>query len=158
MRITVLRNSSCAGLAVKCVWVDQPVRTWQLPQMRIGMCPEFPDRGPVTVLPGCLRFNQASLRHAETALRPGTYPFSSNQGSQTGLGSTSTRLSDRPGTLSAVVFMNKPHKRLDSRYCCPFFSCPPTCCPSTRSLHGLPCRPSLSGSTLHGMQRGFDPA
>ncbi len=40
---------------------------------------------------------------------PGTYPFSSDQGSQTGLGSTSTRLSDCPGTLSAVVFMNKPH-------------------------------------------------
>ena len=34
------------------------------------------------------------------------YPFSSDQGSQTGLGSTSTRLSDRPGTLSAVVFVN----------------------------------------------------
>ena len=32
-------------------------------------------------------------------------PVSSDQGSQTGLGSTSTRLSDRPGTLSAVVFL-----------------------------------------------------
>ena len=38
-----------------------------------------------------------------TSLRPGTYPFSSDQGCQTGLGSISTRLSDRPGTLSAVV-------------------------------------------------------
>ena len=57
----------------------------------------------MTILPDCLRSNQPSLRHAETALRPGTYPFSSDQGSQTGLGSTSTRLSDRPGTLSAAV-------------------------------------------------------
>jgi len=47
-------------------------------------------------------------RHA-TAIPSRKYPFSSDQGSQTGLGSTSTRLSDRPGTLSAVVFMNKPH-------------------------------------------------
>ena len=38
-----------------------------------------------------------------TAIPSRTYPFSSDQGSQTGLGSTSTRLSDRPGTLSAVV-------------------------------------------------------
>ena len=62
----------------------------------------------VTVVPDCLRFNQASLRQAETTLRLGTYPFSSDQGSQTGLGSTSTRLSDRPGTLSAVVFSTSP--------------------------------------------------
>ncbi len=33
-----------------------------------------------------------------------------------------------------------------------------TCCPSTCSLHGLPCRPSLSCFTLHGMQQGFDAA
>ena len=39
-----------------------------------------------------------------TAIPSRTYPFSSDQGSQTGLGSTSTRLSDRPGTLGAVVF------------------------------------------------------
>ena len=39
-----------------------------------------------------------------TAIPSRIYPFSSDQGSQTGLGSTSTRLSDRPGTLSAVVF------------------------------------------------------
>ena len=38
-----------------------------------------------------------------TAVPSRTYPFSSDQGSQTGLGSISTRLSDRPGTLSAVV-------------------------------------------------------
>ena len=38
-----------------------------------------------------------------TAIPSRTYPFSSDQGSQTGLGSTSTRLSDRPGTLSVVV-------------------------------------------------------
>ena len=38
-----------------------------------------------------------------TAIPSRTYPFSSDQGSQTGLGSISTRLSDRPGTLSAVV-------------------------------------------------------
>jgi len=44
-----------------------------------------------------------------TAIPSRKYPFSSDQGSQTGLGSTSTRLSDRPGTLSAVVFMNRPH-------------------------------------------------
>lgn len=42
------------------------------------------------------------MQHA-TAIPSRTYPFSSDQGSQTGLGSTSTRLSDRPGTLSAVV-------------------------------------------------------
>ena len=42
------------------------------------------------------------IQHA-TAIPSRTYPFSSDQGSQTGLGSTSTRLSDRPGTLSAVV-------------------------------------------------------
>ena len=32
------------------------------------------------------------------------YPFSSDQGSQAGLGSTSIQLSDRPETLGAVVF------------------------------------------------------
>ena len=48
--------------------------------------------------------SRSLLRLVETALRPGTYPFSSDQGSQAGLGSISTRLSDRPGTLSAVVF------------------------------------------------------
>ena len=42
----------------------------------------------------------ASLIHAETALRPRTYPFSSDQGSQPGLGLAITRLSDRPGTES----------------------------------------------------------
>ncbi len=49
---------------------------------------------------------QPSLRLAETALRQRTYPFSSDQGSQasSGLGSTRTRLSDRPGTLSAATF------------------------------------------------------
>ena len=36
-------------------------------------------------------------------------PFSSDQGSQTGLGLTSTRLSDRPGTSSADVFALVPH-------------------------------------------------
>ena len=56
-----------------------------------------------------------------TAIPSRKYPFSSDQGSQTGLGSTSTRLSDRPGTLSAVVFQTMG---IDSRYCCPFFSCP----------------------------------
>ena len=35
-------------------------------------------------------------------------PFSSDQGSQTGLGLTSTRLSDRPGTSSADVFALLP--------------------------------------------------
>ena len=44
-------------------------------------------------------------QHA-TAIPFRKYPFSSDQGSQTGLGSTSTRLSDCPGTLSAVVFIN----------------------------------------------------
>ena len=48
------------------------------------------------------------VQHA-TAIPSRKYPFSSDQGSQTGLGSTSTRLSDRPGTLSAVVFIHKPH-------------------------------------------------
>ena len=35
--------------------------------------------------------------------------MSSDQGSQTGLGSISTQLSDRSGVLSAVVFMHKPY-------------------------------------------------
>ena len=47
-------------------------------------------------------------RHA-TAIPSRLDPFSSDQGSQTGLGSTSTRLSDRPGTLSAVVYCH--HKQ-----------------------------------------------
>ncbi len=47
-------------------------------------------------------------QHA-TAIPSKKYPFSSDQGSQTGLGSIITRLSDRPGTLSEVVFMNRPH-------------------------------------------------
>ena len=42
-------------------------------------------------------------RRPERARRTGIFPFSSDQGCQTGLGSISTRLSDRPGTLSAVV-------------------------------------------------------
>ena len=50
---------------------------------------------------GCVPRKQP-VQHA-TAIPSRTYPFSSDQGSQTGLGSTSTRLSDRPGTLSAVV-------------------------------------------------------
>ena len=50
---------------------------------------------------GCVPKKQ-HVQHA-TAIPSRTYPFSSDQGSQTGLGSTSTRLSDRPGTLSAVV-------------------------------------------------------
>ena len=54
--------------------------------------------------PCLLRYKllQTGFQHA-TAIPSRTYPFSSDQGSQTGLGSTSTRLSDRPGTLSAVV-------------------------------------------------------
>ena len=44
-------------------------------------------------------------QHA-TAIPSRQNPFSSSQGSQTGFGSTSTQLSDRPGTLSPVVFMN----------------------------------------------------
>ena len=47
-------------------------------------------------------------RKPEKARGTGTYPFSSDQGSQTGLGSISTRLSDRPGTLSAVVLCFLP--------------------------------------------------
>ena len=51
-----------------------------------------------------------------TAIPSRIYPFSSDQGSQTGLGSTSTRLSDRPGTLSAVafglLFLCKAHGKL----------------------------------------------
>ena len=39
------------------------------------MCPKFLDRGPVTVLPDCLRSNQASLRHAETALTRKPSPY-----------------------------------------------------------------------------------
>ncbi len=56
-------------------------------------------------LPDYIRSNQASLRLAEPTLRQRTYPFASDQGSQAGLGLTSTRLSDRPGPLSAVVFL-----------------------------------------------------
>ncbi len=40
-----------------------------------------------------------------TAIPSRKYSFSSDQESQTRLGSISTRLSDRPGTLSAVVFL-----------------------------------------------------
>ena len=39
-----------------------------------------------------------------SAIPSRTYPFSSVQGIQIGLGLTSTRLSDRPGTSSADVF------------------------------------------------------
>ena len=55
---------------------------------------------------GCVTVKQL-VQHA-TAIPSRTYPFSSDQGSQTGLGSTSTRLSDRPGTLSAVVSIAYP--------------------------------------------------
>ncbi len=58
---------------------------------------------------GRLRFSHRQGRLCEIVARLGIYPFSSDQGNQTGLGSISTRLSDRPGTLSAVVFMNRPH-------------------------------------------------
>ena len=73
---------------------------------------KIPDRNsgldsPDGITPN-LRSNKASLRLDEAALRRRSYPFSSDQGSQTGLGSTSTRLTDRPGTLSAVVFCPCP--------------------------------------------------
>ena len=42
------------------------------------ICPKFLDKGPVTVLPDCLRSNQASLRHAETAGKTVTGPPSTN--------------------------------------------------------------------------------
>ncbi|KAL3132753.1 hypothetical protein ABBQ32_14225 [Trebouxia sp. C0010 RCD-2024] len=58
----------------------------------------------------CLVLEKQPIQHA-TAIPSRTYPFSSDQGSQTGLGSTSTRLSDRPGTLSAVV-------SFDVSFCC----------------------------------------
>ena len=60
-----------------------------------------------TYLHGYINVHQA-ISHA-TAIPSRKYPFSTDQGSQPGLGSTSTRLSDRPGTLSAVVFLNRPH-------------------------------------------------
>ena len=53
--------------------------------------------------PTCSVVTVKQLEQHATAIPSRTYPFSSDQGSQTGLGSTSTRLSDRPGTLSAVV-------------------------------------------------------
>ena len=62
----------------------------------------------VTPCEGYYSMLEQQARHA-TAIPSRKYPFSSDQGSHTGLGSTSTRLSDRPGTLSAVVFMHKPH-------------------------------------------------
>ena len=46
-------------------------------------------------------------------------PFSSDQGSQTGLGLTSTRLSDRPGTSSADVFALLPHLCYQGQACTP---------------------------------------
>ena len=54
-----------------------------------------------------LRPASKNLRNAEylISLILTSYSFSSDQESQTGLSSTSTRLSDRPGTLSAVVFL-----------------------------------------------------
>ena len=66
--------------------------------------------GVLQVFVGC--FDSQLLGHEvlewidwhATAIPSRIYPFSSDQGSQTGLGSTSTRLSDRPGTFSAVVF------------------------------------------------------
>ena len=69
-----------------------------------------------------------------TSLRPGTYPFSSDQGCQTGLGSTSTRLSDRPGTLSAVVsFVFK-------LACCVCIVCSVSCLHACLlRLHSLQC-------------------
>ncbi len=93
----------------------------------------------MTILPDCLRSNQPSLRHAETALRPGTYPSSSDQGSQTGLGSTSTRLSDRPGTLSAVVFMNKPHNGARQLVLLPILFLPSYLLPFYLPSYLLPC-------------------
>jgi len=123
----------------------------------------------VTPCEGWYSMLEQHAQHA-TAIPSRKYPFSSDQGSQTGLGSTSTRLSDHPGTLTAVVFMHKPHNILlqlylptawwacfagwqytmgpNSRYCCP-----PTCCSSICSWQGLPCTHSLSGPTL---QQGFD--
>ncbi len=52
-----------------------------------------PAYGPTTVS-GDMRRQHRDSEHTS---------FSSDQGSQTGLGLNSTRLSDRPGTLSAVV-------------------------------------------------------
>ena len=62
----------------------------------------------VTPCEGWYSMLEQRTQHA-AAIPSRKFPFSSDQGSQPGLGTTSTRLSDRPGTLSAVVFMHKPH-------------------------------------------------
>ena len=65
----------------------------------------------LTMLDSMLEFTLSVVgtdqKHA-TATPFRKYPFSSDQGSHAGLGSISIWLSDRPGTLSAVVFMHKP--------------------------------------------------
>ena len=53
----------------------------------------------------CTVVTEKQLAQHATVIPSRTYPFSSDQGSQTGLGSTNTRLSDRPGTLSAVMLL-----------------------------------------------------
>jgi len=77
-----------------------------------------------SMLDGTLYTMVEQLTQHATAIPSRKYPFSSDQGSQTGLGSTSTRLSDRPGTLSAVVFMNKPHNGARQPVLLPIFFLP----------------------------------
>ncbi len=95
-------------------------------------------------------------QHA-TAIPSRKHPFSSDQGSQTGLGSilstrlsdrpgsqtglgsTSTRLSDRPGTLSAVVFMNKPHNGARQLVLLPILFLPSYLLPFYLPSYLLPC-------------------
>ncbi len=78
-------------------------------------------------------------QHA-TAIPSRKYPFSSDQGSQTGLGSIlSTRLSDRPGTLSAVVFMNKPRNGAIQLVLLPILFLPSYLLPFYLPSYLLPC-------------------
>ena len=63
----------------------------------------FWSAGLLLTVAWCGSVSSEQLVWHATAVPSRTYPFSSDQGSQTGLGSISTRLSDRPGTLSAVV-------------------------------------------------------
>jgi len=106
----------------------------------------------VTPCEGYYSMLEQQARHA-TAIPSRKSPFSSDQGSQTGLGSTSTRLSDRPGTLSAVVFMHKPHNGAKQPVLLPILLLPSHLLLFHLQLAGPPCTHSLSSPTL---QQGFD--
>ncbi|DBA99016.1 TPA: hypothetical protein ACH3X1_014287 [Trebouxia sp. C0004] len=88
-----------------------------------------------------------------TAIPSRKYPFSSDQGSQTGLGSTNTQLRDRPGILSAVVFMQKPHNGVEQPVLLPILLLPILLLRYHLlpfRLQGLPCTHSESARPATG--------